>query len=161
MSQTKCRVTFDTCFWHSFYAPSFGTPSFALHGSLFNHFLISGNYSSANQIFGKSLLMLPWKAKLLMKQDRKVGQKLVSKVTLHFVWGHLSRKHTLYWTYWPFLCRRHNYLPFIVELLKFLAAENQLTSVYEKAKEKSIALQKKKEERKAGLATNSFFLFLS
>ena len=52
-------------------------------------------------------------------------------------------------------------MPFIVELLKFLAAENQLTSVYEKAKEKSIALQKKKEERKAGLATNSFFLFLS
>ena len=48
-------------------------------------------------------------------------------------------------------------MPFIVELLKFLAAENQLTSVYEKAKEKSIALQKKKEERKAGLATNSFF----
>ena len=48
--------------------------------------------------------------------------------------------------------RRHNYLPFIVELLKFLAAENQLVSVYEKAKEKSIALQKKKEERKAAMA---------
>jgi len=50
--------------------------------------------------------------------------------------------------------RRHNYLPFIVELLKFLAAENQLTSVYEKAKEKSIALQKKKEERKAAMAAS-------
>ena len=50
-------------------------------------------------------------------------------------------------------------MPFIVELLKFLAAENQLTSVYEKAKEKSIALQKKKEERKAGLVTNSFLIF--
>jgi len=50
--------------------------------------------------------------------------------------------------------RRHNYLPFIVELLKFLAAENQLTSVYEKAKEKSLALQKKKEERKAALAAS-------
>ena len=50
--------------------------------------------------------------------------------------------------------RRHNYLPFIVELLKFLAAENQLTTVYEKAKEKTLALQKKKEERKAAMAAS-------
>ena len=32
-----------------------------------------------------------------MKGHRKLCQKLVSKVTLHFVWGHLSRKQTVYW----------------------------------------------------------------
>lgn len=44
--------------------------------------------------------------------------------------------------------RRHNYLPFIMELLKFLGSEGQLVNVYDKAKEKSLALQKKKDERK-------------
>ena len=48
--QTKCRVTFDTSFSYSFYALSHGTLSFALHGSFFNHFLIGGDSSTANQI---------------------------------------------------------------------------------------------------------------
>ena len=47
-----------------FYAHSHGTHGFALHGSFFNHFLIGGNSSTANQILlNKWLLKLPWKAK--------------------------------------------------------------------------------------------------
>ena len=30
-----------------------------------------------------------------MKEHKKLGQKQVSKVILHFVWGHLSRKQTV------------------------------------------------------------------
>ena len=30
-----------------------------------------------------------------MKEHKKLDQKQVSKVTLHFVWGHLSRKQTV------------------------------------------------------------------
>ena len=30
-----------------------------------------------------------------MKEDKKLGQKLVSKMTLHFVWGHLSKKQSV------------------------------------------------------------------
>ena len=45
--------------------------------------------------------------------------------------------------------RRHNYLPFIVELLKQLASDEQLIPVYEKAKEKSIEMDKKKKEKMA------------
>jgi len=42
-----------------------------------------------------------------VKEHKKVVQKHVSKVTLHFVWGHLSRKQTVfckhekYWPFWP------------------------------------------------------------
>merc|ERR1711994_369775 len=46
--------------------------------------------------------------------------------------------------------RRHNYLPFIVELLKQLASNEQLIPVFEKAKAKSIELDKKKKEKKTG-----------
>ena len=49
--------------------------------------------------------------------------------------------------------RRHNYLPFIVELLKHLAGNEQLIPVYEKAKQKSIELDKKKKAKQAA-ATN-------
>jgi len=45
--------------------------------------------------------------------------------------------------------RRHNYLPFIVELLKQLASTEQLIPVYERAKEKSIELSNKKKEKHA------------
>ena len=30
-----------------------------------------------------------------MKEHEKLGQKQVSKVTLHFVWAHISRKQTV------------------------------------------------------------------
>ena len=30
-----------------------------------------------------------------VKEHKKLGQKLVSKVSLHFVWGHLSKKQTV------------------------------------------------------------------
>ena len=30
-----------------------------------------------------------------VKEHKKLGQKVVSKVTLHFVWGHLSKKQTV------------------------------------------------------------------
>ena len=47
-----------------FYALSHGALGFALHGSSFNHFLIGGNSSTANQILrNKWLLKLPCKAK--------------------------------------------------------------------------------------------------
>ena len=47
-----------------FYALSHGAPGFALHGSSFNHFLIGGNSSTANQTLrNRGLLKLPWKAK--------------------------------------------------------------------------------------------------
>ena len=32
-----------------------------------------------------------------VKEDKNLYQKMVSKVTLHFVWGHLSRKQTVAW----------------------------------------------------------------
>ena len=31
-----------------------------------------------------------------VKEHEKLGQRQVSKVTLHFVWGHLSRKQTVH-----------------------------------------------------------------
>ena len=45
--------------------------------------------------------------------------------------------------------RRHNYLPFIIEMLKALGEQGQLQPIYEKAKEKSVELEKKKQEKKA------------
>ena len=36
------------------------------------------------------------KACYYVKEHKKLGQKLVSKVTLHFVWGHLSKKQKVY-----------------------------------------------------------------
>ena len=37
--QTKCKVTFDTCFWHSFLCSSHCSYGFSVHGSRFNHLL--------------------------------------------------------------------------------------------------------------------------
>lgn len=51
--------------------------------------------------------------------------------------------------------RRHNYLPFIVELLKELASQDQLIPVYEKAKLKSIELERKKKAKQAASAASS------
>lgn len=45
--------------------------------------------------------------------------------------------------------RKHNYLPLIVEILKILAKGGQLLPLYEKAKEKAIEKETKKEETKA------------
>ena len=54
-----------------FYALSHGALGFALHGSSFNHFLINGNSSTANQILSnKWLLKLPRKAKLRVPCER-------------------------------------------------------------------------------------------
>merc|ERR1719481_1108038 len=44
--------------------------------------------------------------------------------------------------------RRHNYLPFIMALLKAAAKEKLLVPLYEKAKERGEANKKAKEERK-------------
>lgn len=44
--------------------------------------------------------------------------------------------------------RKHNYLPFIVQLLKSLADEGKLTEVYEKAKEKAVKKKEAKEKEK-------------
>lgn len=40
--------------------------------------------------------------------------------------------------------RKHNYLPLIVEILKILAKEGKLMTLYEEAKEKNIKKQKSK-----------------
>ena len=50
--------------------------------------------------------------------------------------------------------RRHNYLPFIMALLKAAAKEKLLVPLYQKAKEKGEANKKAKEERKKKLATS-------
>ena len=57
--QTKSSVTFDTCFWHCFYALSRGALGFALNGSSFNHFLIGGKISTGNQILWNKPLLKP------------------------------------------------------------------------------------------------------
>lgn len=44
--------------------------------------------------------------------------------------------------------RRHNYLPFIVELLKSLASTEQLLPVYQKARQKAVEMEQKKKEKK-------------
>jgi len=44
--------------------------------------------------------------------------------------------------------RRHNYLPLIMELLRSLASRGELMPIYNKAKEKSAELDKKKKEKK-------------
>merc|ERR1719461_619558 len=44
---------------------------------------------------------------------------------------------------------RHNYLPFIVELLKQLAGNETLLKVYERAKQKGIEMEKLKEAKKS------------
>jgi ubiquitin carboxyl-terminal hydrolase L5 len=44
--------------------------------------------------------------------------------------------------------RRHNYLPFIVEMLKSLGNQGQLMPVYERAKEKAVEQDEKKKEKK-------------
>jgi len=45
--------------------------------------------------------------------------------------------------------RRHNYLPLIMELLRSLASRGELLPIYNKAKEKSMELEKRKKEKKA------------
>jgi len=44
--------------------------------------------------------------------------------------------------------RRHNYLPLIMELLRSLASRGELLPIYNKAKEKTLELEKKKKEKK-------------
>ena len=43
--------------------------------------------------------------------------------------------------------RRHNYLPFIVQLLKGLASQGELVPLYERAKEKAEAREEKKKAK--------------
>jgi len=45
--------------------------------------------------------------------------------------------------------RRHNYLPLIMEMLRSLASRGELLPIYNKAKEKSLELDKMKKEKKA------------
>jgi len=45
--------------------------------------------------------------------------------------------------------RRHNYLPLIMEMLRSLASRGELLPIYNKAKEKSMELDKMKKEKKA------------
>ena len=43
--------------------------------------------------------------------------------------------------------RKHNYLPLIMELLKYLAKENKLIPLYQKAKEKAIEKEAKQANK--------------
>merc|ERR1712241_1218744 len=45
--------------------------------------------------------------------------------------------------------RRHNYLPLIMEMLRSLASRGELLPIYNKAKEKTIEIEKKKKDKKA------------
>jgi len=45
--------------------------------------------------------------------------------------------------------RRHNYLPLIMEMLRCLAERGELLPIYNKAKEKTLELEKKKKDKKA------------
>merc|ERR1712079_372606 len=45
--------------------------------------------------------------------------------------------------------RRHNYLPLIMELLRSLAKRGELLPIYNKAKEKTMQIEKKKKDKKA------------
>jgi len=45
--------------------------------------------------------------------------------------------------------RRHNYLPLIVEMLRSLASRGELLPIYNKAKEKTLEIEKKKKEKKS------------
>ena len=45
--------------------------------------------------------------------------------------------------------RRHNYLPLIMEMLRCLAERGELFPISNKAKEKTLELEKKKKEKKA------------
>ncbi|OQR68747.1 ubiquitin carboxyl-terminal hydrolase isozyme L5-like [Tropilaelaps mercedesae] len=46
------------------------------------------------------------------------------------------------------ILRRHNYLPFIIELLKILAEKGKLVALCEKAKEKALEKEKQKAEKR-------------
>ena len=67
--------------------------------AFFNHFLIGQNSSTANirifEISGYWSCHGEENACYYVKEHKKLGQKLVSKVTLHFVWDHLTRKKTV------------------------------------------------------------------
>merc|ERR1712111_54273 len=45
--------------------------------------------------------------------------------------------------------RRHNYLPLIMEMLRSLASRGELLPIYNKAKEKSLEIEKKKKNKKS------------
>lgn len=51
--------------------------------------------------------------------------------------------------------RRHNYLPFIMELLKILAEQGKLVELVEKAKEKTGERKKKEKEKKEAKPTTA------
>jgi ubiquitin carboxyl-terminal hydrolase L5 len=50
--------------------------------------------------------------------------------------------------------RRHNYLPFIMELLKVLAEQGQLVELVDRAKEKTDERKKKEKDSKEAKATS-------
>jgi len=45
--------------------------------------------------------------------------------------------------------RRHNYLPLIMEMLRSLASRGELLPIYNKAKEKTLEIEKKKKDKKS------------
>ena len=53
------------------------------------------NFKALNLNFTKRNGTGFWRFGTDMKEHKKLCQKYVSKVTLHFVWGHLSRKQTV------------------------------------------------------------------
>ena len=82
----------------TFHAFSHGSLGFALHGSFSTIFLLVKILQQPIRIFeisGSWSYHGEENACYHVKEHKKLAQKLVSKVTLHFVWGHLSKKQTV------------------------------------------------------------------
>ena len=58
-----------------------------------------------------------------VKEHRKLYQKQVSKVTLHFVWGHISKKQTVEGLIQIYLSRKY-FLPSNAKLLQIFLSIN-------------------------------------
>ena len=74
----------------AFHALSHGSLGFSLNGSFLNHFLLVEIFQQPIRIFeisGSWSYHGEENACYHVKEHKKLGQKLVSKVTLHFVWG--------------------------------------------------------------------------
>ena len=94
---TKCKVTFDTNFYTDFYALSHDSQHF---------FAIQLQYPPISKILIGWRKILPYQKmewKIYHREQNQGYLKSIHRlmrnmnVTLHFAWGHLSRKQTV-WT---------------------------------------------------------------
>ena len=85
-------------FWHQFLTQALSHGCLGFAGSFLTIFLLVKILQQPIRIFEISA---SWSyhgeenASYHVKEHKKLGQKLVSKMTLHFVWGHLSKKQSV------------------------------------------------------------------